>query len=317
MNDIQTISLAEETQRRYLNYALSVITSRALPDVRDGLKPVQRRILYAMYHDLHLTPDAQVPRSAPRSSATCMGKLPPARRHRDLRRAGAHGAGLLAALPAGRRPRQLRLARRRLAPAADALHRVPSCATLAVGAARRARQEDRRLPAQLRRHAAASRSCCRRASRNLLSTARTGIAVGMATNIPPHNLGEVVDALHRAHRRPEARVEGPAQARQGPGLPDRRPDPRLEAGAARRSTRRARARSSCAASGSSRSRKRGGSRSSSPRSPTRVNKCDLVEKIGELIIASASCRSCSTCATSRPTDVRIVLEMKTDADPSW
>src|SRR5438477_8150018 len=52
---IQPVSITEETRRRYLNYALSVITARALPDVRDGLKPVQRRILYTMYHDLHLT----------------------------------------------------------------------------------------------------------------------------------------------------------------------------------------------------------------------------------------------------------------------
>src|SRR5881227_527327 len=57
MQDIQTIPLSEETQRRYLNYALSVITSRALPDVRDGLKPVQRRIIYTMFADLRLTPD--------------------------------------------------------------------------------------------------------------------------------------------------------------------------------------------------------------------------------------------------------------------
>src|SRR5579859_5765435 len=54
---IQQVSIAEETRRRYLNYALSVITARALPDVRDGLKPVQRRILYNMYHDLHLYAD--------------------------------------------------------------------------------------------------------------------------------------------------------------------------------------------------------------------------------------------------------------------
>src|SRR5215470_8884197 len=52
-------SLETEARRRYLNYALSVITSRALPDVRDGLKPVQRRILYAMLHDEHLRPDAK------------------------------------------------------------------------------------------------------------------------------------------------------------------------------------------------------------------------------------------------------------------
>ena len=63
--NIQPVSISEETRHRYLNYALSVITSRALPDVRDGLKPVQRRILYTMYHDLHLHADGR-----PRKCAT-------------------------------------------------------------------------------------------------------------------------------------------------------------------------------------------------------------------------------------------------------
>src|SRR3954464_3670586 len=57
-------NLVEEAQRRYLNYAVSVITSRALPDVRDGLKPVQRRILYAMIRNLHLYPDAKFKKCA-------------------------------------------------------------------------------------------------------------------------------------------------------------------------------------------------------------------------------------------------------------
>src|SRR5437899_2469686 len=56
---IHPASIVEETRRRYLTYALSVISSRALPDVRDGLKPVQRRILYVMHHELHLTADAR------------------------------------------------------------------------------------------------------------------------------------------------------------------------------------------------------------------------------------------------------------------
>src|SRR5438270_7395381 len=56
---VEDVALAEATRGRYLNYALSVITSRALPDVRDGLKPVQRRILYAMWHDLHVTADGR------------------------------------------------------------------------------------------------------------------------------------------------------------------------------------------------------------------------------------------------------------------
>src|SRR5882724_8344730 len=56
---IHPASIVEETRRRYLTYALSVISSRALPDVRDGLKPVQRRILYTMYHELRLTADGR------------------------------------------------------------------------------------------------------------------------------------------------------------------------------------------------------------------------------------------------------------------
>src|SRR5579864_7795644 len=66
----EVVSLHEAAESRYLNYALSVITSRALPDVRDGLKPVQRRILYTMYHDLHLGGDAR-----PRKCAKIAGDV--------------------------------------------------------------------------------------------------------------------------------------------------------------------------------------------------------------------------------------------------
>src|SRR5262249_30262259 len=67
---IHPASLAEETKRRYLTYAMSVIMARALPDVRDGLKPVQRRILYTMYHDLHLYADER-----PRKCAKIVGDV--------------------------------------------------------------------------------------------------------------------------------------------------------------------------------------------------------------------------------------------------
>src|SRR5207302_7836867 len=67
---IQPVSITQETRRRYLTYALSVITSRALPDVRDGLKPVQRRILYTMYQDLHLHSDGR-----PRKCAKIVGDV--------------------------------------------------------------------------------------------------------------------------------------------------------------------------------------------------------------------------------------------------
>src|SRR5207245_9119724 len=73
---IQPVSLTDETRRRYLTYALSVITSRALPDVRDGLKPVQRRILYTMFHDLHLYADAR-PRKCSKIVGDVMGNYHP------------------------------------------------------------------------------------------------------------------------------------------------------------------------------------------------------------------------------------------------
>src|SRR3954447_23596481 len=73
---IHPASITEETRRRYLNYALSVIQSRALPDVRDGLKPVQRRILYTMFHDLRLTFDGR-PDKCARIVGDVMGKYHP------------------------------------------------------------------------------------------------------------------------------------------------------------------------------------------------------------------------------------------------
>src|SRR6266700_5273521 len=73
---IDTVSLRHETETRYLTYALSVITSRALPGVRDGLKPVQRRILYTMYHDLHLYADER-PRKCAKIDGDVTGNYHP------------------------------------------------------------------------------------------------------------------------------------------------------------------------------------------------------------------------------------------------
>ena len=115
--------LAEEMRSSYLDYAMSVIVGRALPDVRDGLKPVHRRVLYAM-QQLGLQPNRPYVKCA-KVVGDVHGRLPPARRHRDLRHARAPGAALLLALPARRRPGQLRQ-RRRLRRGRHALHRVPA-----------------------------------------------------------------------------------------------------------------------------------------------------------------------------------------------
>ncbi len=115
------ISLEEEMRRSYLDYAMSVIVGRALPDVRDGLKPVHRRVLYAMHEANNHWNRSYV--KCARVVGEVMGKYHPHGDQRDLRHARAHGAGFLAALPADRRPGQLRLDRWRQR-GGDALHRV-------------------------------------------------------------------------------------------------------------------------------------------------------------------------------------------------
>src|SRR5947209_19723028 len=128
---IQTVSIAQETRRRYLNYALSVIQSRALPDVRDGLKPVQRRILYTMFHDLRLTFDGR-PDKCARIAGDVMGKYHPhgdsalydalVRMSQDwvMRVPLVHGQGNFGSVE-GDPPAAYRYTEAKLAAAADAL----------------------------------------------------------------------------------------------------------------------------------------------------------------------------------------------------
>ena len=214
---VEDVPLAEAARTRYLNYALSVITSRALPDVRDGLKPVQRRILYAMWarpaphgrQPLH-----QVGRGRRRGDED----LSPARRPVDLRRPGADGPAVQPAAHAGRGLRQFRLDRRRSA-RRDAVHRVPADADR-PDAAERAPRADRRLPAELCLDRPRSRMVLPAQFPNLLVNGASGIAVGMATNIPPHNLKEVCNALDRAcWTTASCRWSGCSKYIQGPDFP--------------------------------------------------------------------------------------------------
>ena len=98
--------VGDEMRTSFLEYAYSVIYSRALPDARDGLKPVQRRILYTMA-DMGLRPDSGHVKSA-RVVGEVMGRLPPPRRRRHLRRPGADGAALVDAAADDQQPRKLR-----------------------------------------------------------------------------------------------------------------------------------------------------------------------------------------------------------------
>jgi DNA gyrase subunit A len=186
-----SISLQEEMQRSYLEYAMSVIVGRALPDARDGLKPVQRRILFAMY-ELGLTPDKPF-RKCARVVGDVLGKYHP---HGDQAVYDAlvrlvqsfstkyptlDGHGNFGSVD-NDPPAAMRYTETRLAPIAHKgfLEEIGSETVTFSNNFDGSQKEPNVLPAQLP---------------FLLLNGSSGIAVGMATNIPPHNLGEIVDGL--------------------------------------------------------------------------------------------------------------------------
>ncbi len=187
---IEYVPLSQETRRRYLNYAMSVITSRALPDVRDGLKPVQRRILYVMFEELRLTADSK-PRKCAKIVGDTAGNYHPhgpaaiyealVRLAQDftLRSPLIHGQGNFGSF-IGLPPAAERYTEAKLTAIAEQLMNELRFQTIDFrpnydGT----RQEPIVLPARYP---------------NLLVNGGSGIAVGMATNIPSHNLGEVIAA---------------------------------------------------------------------------------------------------------------------------
>jgi DNA gyrase subunit A len=188
---IEDVSLAEATRTRYLNYALSVITSRALPDVRDGLKPVQRRILYAMWHDLHVTADGRFIKSAavvgevmksyhPHGDQSIYDALVRMAQPFSLRHPLVEGYGNFGSLD-GDPPAAMRYTECRLTKIAhDLLSELRDQTVDLRPNYASTTDEPLVLPAQFP---------------NLLVNGASGIAVGMATNIPPHNLAEVCKAL--------------------------------------------------------------------------------------------------------------------------
>ena len=305
----EAVALHEAAQSRYLNYALSVITSRALPDVRDGLKPVQRRILYTMWQQ-NLTADAKHRKCAkvvgdvmgsyhPHGDAALYETLVRMAQPFSLRYPLVDGSGNFGSLD-GDSAAAMRYTECRLARIADEMLAEIDQDTVAFkpnydGT----KTEPVVLPARIP---------------NLLINGTTGIAVGMATNVPPHNLGEVCTALLKLLDNPDLSSVQLCRYVEGPGLSDRRPDPqfrrraegdlqdrRRHGAAARhvggRAARRAAARS-CSSPASR-------TRSTSPRwssgSPTSC--------------CRASCRRSLDVRDVSTDDVRIELELKSDADP--
>jgi DNA gyrase subunit A len=187
---VSLINVEDEMRESYLSYAMSVIASRALPDVRDGLKPVQRRILYAM-RDMGMTPDKQHRKSAgvigevlknyhPHGDSSVYDALVRMAQDFTLRYPLIDGHGNFGSIdpdpPAAYRYTEARLAR----PAMDMLVDIDKETVDFVPNFDNQGTEPVVLPARLPQ---------------LLINGSSGIAVGMATNIPPHNIGEICDAI--------------------------------------------------------------------------------------------------------------------------
>ncbi|HWB81935.1 MAG TPA: DNA topoisomerase IV subunit A [Nannocystaceae bacterium] len=207
--------LAEETRRKYLNYALSVITARAIPDVRDGLKPVARRILFTMEHELHLRHDVRHRKSA-KVVGDVIGKYHP---HGDasvydamvrlaqdfvMRAPLVDGQGNFGSID-GDAPAAYRYTEARLtAVAAQLLEELGADTVDYRETYDGSGKEPIVLPARFPQ---------------LLVNGGTGIAVGMATSIPPHNLGEVIKACVALIDEPDLSVKKLMKFVKGPDFP--------------------------------------------------------------------------------------------------
>src|SRR5687767_7259248 len=206
--------LDQEMRSSFLDYAMSVIVSRALPDVRDGLKPVHRRVLYSM-HEAGLQPNRPTRKSA-RVVGDVMGNYHP---HGDsaiydalvrmaqpfsLRYPLVDGQGYFGSID-GDPPAAMRYSEARLSRIATEMLRDIEADTVDfVPNYDESRREPSVLPSRFP---------------NLLVNGSSGIAVGMATNIPPHNLGEVINAILAMIDEPDIDVERLAKHVKGPDFP--------------------------------------------------------------------------------------------------
>src|ERR687890_527241 len=211
---IEERELEKEMRSSYLDYAMSVIVGRALPDVRDGMKPVHRRVLYAM-HDLGLQPNRPYRKSAtivgevmgnyhPHGDSAIYDTLARMAQDFSLRYPLVDGQGNFGSIdddpPAAMRYTEARLARL----ATEMLREIESDTVDFGPNYDESQQEPLVLPARFP---------------NLLVNGAAGIAVGMATNIPPHNLRESIDAVVAYIDDPDIDVDGLMKHVKGPDFP--------------------------------------------------------------------------------------------------
>ncbi len=308
---IMPVDIEDEMKKSYITYAMTVIVGRALPDVRDGLKPVHRRILYAM-GDLGFTHDKPYRKSA-RIVGDVLGKFHP---HGDVavydtmvrmaqdfasRYPLIDGHGNFGSVD-GDSPAAMRYTEARLAPLAMEMLADIDKKTVDFGPNfDETLEEPLVLPSRFP---------------NLLVNGSSGIAVGMATNIPPHNLGEVIDGVTMLIDNPDVNIDQLMQKIKGPDFPTAafimgREGIKSAYHSGRGSVKiRARARIEKMNSGRH--------RIVVSELPYQVNKAKLIEKIAELAVKDKKIEGISDLRDESDRDeaVRIVIELKRDANPN-
>jgi DNA gyrase subunit A len=316
LGTIRKIDIDTEMQQSYLDYAMSVIVARALPDARDGLKPVQRRILYAMY-DMGIRADSTYKKSA-RIVGEVLGKYHPhgdsavyeamARMAQDfsMRTLLVDGQGNFGSVD-GDPPAAMRYTEARLTPAAlDILFDLNKDTVDFNSNFDDTLTEPGVLPAALP---------------NLLVNGATGIAVGMATSIPPHNLGEIIDAIiymiGKWEKLDDIDVEQLMKFVQGPDFPtggliilDNKDENPIESAYGS-----GRGRVTVQAKAHVEEMERGKNRIIVTELPYMVNKSSLIERIADLAREGYLEGLSDLRDESDRQGMRIVLEMTKNADP--
>jgi DNA gyrase subunit A len=306
---VTTVPLDETTRQRYLNYALSVITSRALPDVRDGLKPVQRRILFSMFHNHRLVPERPPIKSAkvvgsvigewhPHGDSAVYDAMARMAQWWSLRAPLVDGHGNFGSLD-GDPPAAYRYTEAKLTAIAIELLTELNKDTVDFQPNYDGKDEEPLvLPARFP---------------NLLVNGSTGIAVGMATNIPPHNLTEVIEAAITLIDNRNASISDLMKSVKGPDFPT---------GGEILNSRTELREIYETGQGSVRLRgeytvqqnANGQAEILLTSIPFAVDKSTILERIGDLIVTRKVPQLVDVRDEST-TDVRIVLELQKDADP--
>ena len=279
VGEIRDVDFADALGERYLSYALSTIMARSLPDVRDGLKPVHRRILHAM-HELRLDPGSGYKKCA-RVVGDVIGKFHP---HGELavyealvrlaqdfaqRYPLVDGQGNFGNID-GDNAAAMRYTESRLSAVAQAM----------LEGHRRGRGRFPHRPMTAR---TASRSCLPGRFPNLLANGAAGIAVGMATSIPPHNAGELCGALLHLIDHPDCPTAELVRACHRPRFSDRRRARRAGRKASPRPMRPAAAASACGRAGTKEPLSHGLYQIVVTEIPYQVPKSRLIEKIAALL----------------------------------